>query len=67
MQWAERRLKVREGQGMSNGGGDTSEEGWMHADHLTPQFLIVIQNDDVGNISRTETRGESASETLINS
>jgi hypothetical protein len=26
------------------------------ADHLTPQFLIVIQKYYLGNISRTETR-----------
>jgi hypothetical protein len=26
------------------------------ADHLTPQFLIVIQKDYINNISRTEAR-----------
>jgi hypothetical protein len=30
--------------------------GRRHADRLTPPFLIVMQKDEIGNISRTETR-----------
>jgi hypothetical protein len=46
----------REGQGMSSARGDTGKERGRYADHLTPQSLIVIHKDYIGNISKTEAR-----------
>jgi hypothetical protein len=46
----------QEGQGMSSAGGDPADEGGRHADHLTPQFMIIIQKNYIGDISRTEAR-----------
>jgi hypothetical protein len=40
----------------SSAGGDTGEEGWSHADYGTSQFLIVIRESDIGNLSWMEAR-----------
>jgi hypothetical protein len=47
-------VRNRVGERMLNAEGDRGQEGGRDADHLPCRFLILIQKDDIDNISRRE-------------